>query len=144
MVIYWRFVYEFTVLRSALLMLPYVATHAFWSTVSARIVSRLAHRGPNAKSYLYMLPFGFTLWPAAMLVLAFVPRKPTVWTVIALEIMVGFGTGSVFPELRQRHPNSGHSPRSSCRHQYPQRSAVYGRRDWHCALHYHYAVDAPT
>ncbi|KAK0900764.1 hypothetical protein LTR02_008970 [Friedmanniomyces endolithicus] len=69
-------------LTAALLMIPYIATHAIWSSASPWLMERLP--GTAVRRYKVVALFGFTLW------------SPPIACLVAFEIMVGFGTGSVF------------------------------------------------
>ncbi|KAK0263857.1 hypothetical protein B0A54_02636 [Friedmanniomyces endolithicus] len=81
-------------LTAALLMTPYIATHGIWSSASPWLMERVS--GTAVQRYKVVAFVGFTLWSMAMLVLSNLYRAAPIACLVAFEIMVGLGTGSVF------------------------------------------------
>ncbi|KAK0307537.1 hypothetical protein LTR01_005537 [Friedmanniomyces endolithicus] len=81
-------------LTAALLMTPYIATHGIWSSASPWFMERLS--GTAVQRYEAVALFGFALWSVAMLVLSNLHQAAPIACLVAFEIMVGLGTGSVF------------------------------------------------
>ncbi|TKA59876.1 hypothetical protein B0A55_12611 [Friedmanniomyces simplex] len=81
-------------LQAALSMIPYIATHAIWSSASPWLMERLP--GTAVRRYKFVALFGFTLWAVATLVLSNLSQAAPIPCLVAFEIMVGLGTGSVF------------------------------------------------
>ncbi|KAK1063754.1 hypothetical protein LTR74_009229 [Friedmanniomyces endolithicus] len=81
-------------LTAALLMTPYIATHGIWSSASPWLMERVS--GTAVQRYKVVTFVGFTLWSVAMLVLSTLRQAAPIACLVAFEIMVGLGTGSVF------------------------------------------------
>ncbi|KAK3069323.1 hypothetical protein LTR53_012426 [Teratosphaeriaceae sp. CCFEE 6253] len=83
-------------MEAAAMMVPYVFTHAVWSTVSPQVMKRQFGTDRPARAYRCMAGMGFTLWATAMLILGTLGRPASTALIVVLEVMIGLGTGSVF------------------------------------------------
>jgi len=83
-----------SLIKSAVSMIPYFVTHGTWGIFSALIVRDLQKRGH--RSFSYMFYFGFGVWMIADGLIAWNFSATVPGLVYFLEVLVGFGTGSTF------------------------------------------------
>lgn len=87
-------------IHAAALFIPYMCMHGVWSAASGYLVTILDKTVNKREkgSYILILGFGFAMWTIGMIILTVYGRhvQCPIGLLVAMEILVGLGTGSTF------------------------------------------------